>query len=184
MEPLSRVVLEKARRGDRDAFAQIIRIHFRTAYVVALAIVDEPSDAEDVVQDAFVRCWQRLDQCRRAGSFAGWLRTIVRSVAMNHLEREAVRATAALDAHPVPSRESPARDLDRSELRRRLTEALKHLTPAQREVLLLYDLEGFRHGEIAKLLGISEIVSRRRLSNARKRMRGAMEGPEIRSASR
>jgi len=178
----TRSVLERARQGDREAFAEIVRVHFRTAYVVALAIVGEPSDAEDVVQDSFVRCWQRLHQCRGPSSFPSWFRSIVRSVAVNHIERESVRATTSLDARSLPGQESPDRDLSRSELRARLTAGMRHLTPAQREVLLLYDLEGFRHAEIARLLGISEVVSRRHLSNARKRMRRAMGEPELRSA--
>jgi len=174
--------LQRARGGDREAFAEIVRTHFRTAYVVALAIVGEPSDAEDVVQDSFVRCWQRLHQCRDASSFASWLRSIVRSVAMNHIERETVRATSSLEDRPLPGHESPDRDLARSDLRTRLTAAMRHLTSAQREILLLYDLEGFRHADIASLLGISEVVSRRHLSNARKRMRRALEEPELRKA--
>lgn len=184
MEPLSRAVLEGARSGDREAFALIIRTYFRTAFAVALSIVAEPADAEDVVQDAFVRCWQRFDQIRSPSSFPAWLRSIVRSVALNHIERESVRATEELDATSTAGVDSPTRDLERSELRAQLTSAMTHLTASQREVLLLYDLEGFRHAEIAGLLGISELVSRRHLSNARKRMRRALAQPEIRSANR
>lgn len=184
MGPISRSILEAATQGDREAFEQIIRVHFRTAYVVALAIVERPADAEDVVQDSFVRCWQRLDQCRGPSSFGSWLRSIVRSVAMNHVERETVRAATDLDTCVVKSSESPVQDLDRSELRARLTRAMQHLTPSQREVLLLYDLEGFRHAEIAELLGISEVVSRRHLSNARRRMRRAMDDHEPRRVSK
>lgn len=183
MGPIHRATFDAARRGDRDAFEQIIRMHFRTAYVVALAIVGDPVDAEDVVQDSFVRCWQRLDQCRGPGSLSSWIRSVVRSVAMNYLEREAVRTTADLDRCSVPSRESPSLDLERQELRRRLTDAMAHLTPSQREVLLLYDLEGFRHAEIAELLEISELVSRRHLSNARSRMRRALEDPDAKRAT-
>ena len=178
----SRSLLEASRGGDREAFAELVRLHFRRAYVTALSIVGEPSDAEDVVQDAFVRCWQRLDQCRGDSSFPSWLRAIVKSVAMNHVERESVRMTSPLHARTALGRESPDRDLDRSELRGRLTEALSCLTPTQREVLLLYDLEGYQHAEIAGLLGISELGSRRHLSNARKRMRRNLGEPELRSA--
>lgn len=184
MEPISAALLEQARHGDRDAFARIVRLHFRTAYATALALVEQPTDAEDVVQEAFVRCWQRLAQCRSAATFGSWFRSVVRSVALNHLERAAVRATVALEPSTAASGDSPERDLQQLELRDRLTRALTHLTPSQREVLLLYDLEGFRHAEIAPLLGISELVSRRHLSNARKRMRRALGDLEPRSATR
>ena len=183
MASARRTDFDEALRGDREAFARLVRTHFRVAWVVAISLVENAADAEDVVQDAFVRSWQRLDQCRGATSFPGWLRSVVRSVAMNHLERESVRATSSLEGRDPPTRDSPARDLARSELRSRLAEAMRHLTPAQREVLLLYDLEGFRHAEIAELLGTSEPVSRRHLSNARRRMRRALQEHELWSVS-
>lgn len=181
MQPIDPDLLEDARTGDRDAFAEIVRLHFRLAFVWALAIVQDSHEAEDVVQDAFVRCWQRLGQCRSAPAFAGWLRSIVRSVAYNRLERERIRETEPLDTVDVPGRRSPELDLERAALRDRLSAAMRGLTDVQREVLLLYDLEGYRHAEIADSLGISEAMSRRHLSNARQRMRRALGEPRMRS---
>jgi len=184
MEPIGRALFETAQAGDRDAFAEVVRTHFRIAWLTALAVVGDATHVEDVVQDAFVRCWQRIGQCRSHLAFAGWLRSVVRSVALNHLDREAVRATLSLDAVEAVGRESPERDLERSLLRDRIAVALRTLSTLQREVLLLHDLEGFKHAEIAGLTGISELVSRRHLSNARARMRRALEQPAPRRASR
>ena len=178
MQPINRVLLESARDGSRDAFVSIIRAHSRMAFLTALSIVGSTEDAEDVVQDAFVRCWPRLGQCREPKAFAGWLRTIVRSVALNHIERETVRATQPLESVDLHSATTPERNLDRTLLRERLTVAMRCLTDVQREVLLFHDLEGFRHAEIGALIGISELMSRKHLSNARKRMRQALEEPE------
>jgi len=178
MPPIDRALLDAARQGDRTAFAQIVRGQFRVAFSTALSIVQNPTDAEDVVQDAFVRCWQRLGQCENSAAFGGWFRTIVRSVAHNHLERERVRATESIDSVRTAAAGSPAVDLERAELRTRLSDAMRGLTDVQREVLLLFDLEGFRHAEIAELIGVSEGMSRRHLLNARQRMRTALGEPE------
>lgn len=180
MPPINPQLLQAAGAGDREAFAQIVREHFRVAYATAFAITQNPADAEDIVQDAFVRCWQRLGQCREPAAFGGWLRSIVRSVAFNHQERERVRATQPLEA-AVSSTDSAEHHLTRSILRDRLLQGMEGLTPTQREVLLLYDLEGFRHAEIAGLLGVSELMSRRHLSNARRRMRRLLTEFENRS---
>lgn len=178
MQPIDRQLLDAARDGDRDAFERMVRTHFRIAFATARSIVDDPSDAEDVVQDAFVRCWQRLAQCRGPEAFAGWLRSVVRSVALNHIERERVRATRPLDEVRTQSPASPERDLDRVLLADRLRAALRTLPQVQQEVLLLHELEGFRHADIAKLIGISELMSRKHLSHARKRMRSALQSTE------
>ncbi|MEM7414325.1 MAG: RNA polymerase sigma factor [Gemmatimonadota bacterium] len=178
MQHIDRQLLDAAREGDRDAFEQIVRTHFRIAFATARSIVDDPADAEDVVQDAFVRCWQRLSQCSGPEAFAGWLRSVVRSVALNHIERERVRATRPLDEVHAAGPASPETDLDRALLADRLRAALRTLPQVQQEILLLHELEGFRHADIANLLGISTVMSRKHLSHARKRMRRALQSVE------
>ena len=183
MEALSRTTFDAARDGDRDALELIVRTHFRVAFAVARSIVDNPMDAEDVVQDAFVRCWQRIGQCSGPEAFTGWLRSIVRSVALNRVARESIRATQPLESIQASSRTSPDLDLDRSLLADQLSAAIQTLTSVQREVLLLHDLEGFRHADIARLVGLSELMSRKHLSNARRRMRDALREPSPRMAA-
>ena len=174
MQTIDRSLLDAARAGDRDAFELIVRTHFRLAFATARSIVDDPTAAEDVVQDAFLRCWQRLAQCRGPDAFAAWLRSVVRSVALNHIARESVRSAQPLESVSATSSASPERDLDRTLLTERLVEAMRTLTTVQREVLLLHDLEGFRHADIGRLTGVSELMSRKHLSNARRRMRKAL----------
>lgn len=184
MEPINRALLDAARDGDREAFELIVRTHFRVAFATARSIVDDPTTAEDVVQDAFVRCWQRLAQCQSPEAFGGWLRSVVRSVALNHIQRETLRATQSLDTVDAASTSSPDVDLDRVLLAERLSAAMRSLTTVQREILLLHDLEGFRHADISRLTGVSEFMSRKHLSNARKRMRTALGGSSPRIIAR
>ena len=161
-------VVEQARRGDAAAREALVRRYLRPAYAVALAIARNVADAEDLAQDALVAALDRIDQCREPERFAAWLFQGVRNRALNQAEQRRTRAALA-DAVPRGESEAPrARDVV---LRLRLVAALERLTPAQREVVLLHDLEGWTHGEIAGALGISEVMSRQHLFVARRAMR-------------
>ena len=110
----------------------------------------------------------RLPQCRDPERFAGWLFQGVRNRAFNQIEQRRVR-TRILDA--VPRGEPAEAEAGPVILRRRLLGALEQLKPAQREVVLLHDLEAWTHAEIASALEISEGMSRQHLFVARKAMR-------------
>ncbi len=160
---------------DQAAYERLIRRHFRVAFSTAIALTGSPQDAEDVCQDALVRAYDRLAECRAPDRFRAWLIQIVRNRAHNHRRRESVRAATPLDVGwESPVRESPAHDVERAELRTRLTAALATLSPVQRAVVLLHDLEGCTHREISAGLAISEVMARRHLSDARRRLRGVL----------
>ena len=157
VEPSDATLVARARQGDASAFDALVRRHLPAAYAVALARLGEPADAEDVCQDAFVSALQKLDECREPDRFAAWLLRIVRNRAHDHARGSAVRAAVPLDGLDIGSGEAgPLRDVERSELREELLRALSGLPELQREVLMLFDLEGWSHREIALRLGISE----------------------------
>lgn len=165
-------LVARVRQGDATAFDVLMRRHFRAAYVVALANVGNPADAEDVCQDAFLRCWEHIEECRDPSRFAAWMLRVVRNQAHNRREYLAVRAAEPLEQHGgySSSLRSDART-ELTELRAVLLAALRELSATQREVVLLHDLDGWRHSAIASHLEISEVMSRRHLSDARKRLR-------------
>lgn len=169
--------MDRARRGDAGAFEVLLRRHFRATYLVAMAQLDERAEAEDACQDAFVRAWEHLGECREAERFGAWLLRIVRNTAHNRRDYLRVRLTEPLDDDaPSPAVGSSEGDLERRELAQVLHAALAELVPIQREVVLLHDLDDWRHGQIAALLEISEVMSRRHLSDARKRLRVLLRG--------
>jgi RNA polymerase sigma-70 factor (ECF subfamily) len=168
-------LVRSARAGDTAAFEQLVRRHLRAAYSVAFAVTNDPNDAEDVTQDAFIAALERLDECHDPDRFSGWLLRIVRNRALNLRRSQAVRSAQPLsDVVEARSSSNPERDTDRSLLREELTTAMNELTETQRQVVLLHDLEGYRHREIGDLLGISEGASRFHLSTARAALRGLL----------
>jgi RNA polymerase sigma-70 factor, ECF subfamily len=165
-------LVRAAQRGEESAFGTLVRLNQRRAYAVARAIVGTHEDAEDVVQETFLHAHRALARFRPEQGFGAWLHRIAANAALDLLRRRRVRATEPLqDAHALPFRD-PA---EAAELRGRLEAGLARLTDRQRAVIVLHDVEGFRHAEIGEMLGIPEGTARSDLHHARKLMRRAMD---------
>ncbi len=163
-----------ARSGDRDAFGELVRRYQRAAYAVALSVTGKPQDAEDAAQEAFLVALQRLDDCRNPARFAGWLLAIVRNRARNLIRRESLRAGEQIPVSARTSDPGPDKMADISALRGRLKEALSTLSELQREIVLLHDLEGWKHDEIAARLEMPSGTIRSHLHFARKALRAEL----------
>jgi RNA polymerase sigma-70 factor, ECF subfamily len=164
----------RAQRGDRNSFATLTRTYLRAAYSVALSILGRPSDAEDIAQDALLLAFERLDSCREPDRFVGWLLQIVRNQARNALASRRLRDVPADATSEEPCSELPLPDS--STHRSQLLLALSKLTSIRREVVLLHDLDGWTHAEIAGALRISELMSRQNLFLARRELREQLDG--------
>jgi RNA polymerase sigma-70 factor, ECF subfamily len=164
-------LVKGARLGDATAFDALVRRYALTTYAIALSMTGNDEDAADVCQDAFVRVMEHLEECRSPERFAGWLFRIVRSTAHNFRRRERLRRTMPIEESSAHSADDPARATERSDMRGRLATAVARLNGIEGEVVLLHDLEGWTHPEIAKALGISEVGSRQHLFVARRKLR-------------
>lgn len=164
-------LVELAKLGDSDAFGELVRRYQGAAYAVARGVTGHHEDAEDAVQDAFVTALRRLEECRDSKKFAGWLLAIVRNTARNVVRRESLRATEPVPPDAQSSRPGPEAEAELAELRRDLEAALAELPALQREIVLLYDLEGWKHDEIAERLGVPSGTVRSHLHFARKALR-------------
>lgn len=165
-------LVQQAKQGDSHAMETLIRAYLRASYAVALAVVGRPADAEDVAQDAFVRAMERLDTCRDDAKFGGWLLQIVRNRARNHL---AWRRLRDIPKDSTPKELVSPGNAPELALRTELLNALDVLSPVQREVVLLHDLEGWTHPEIADTLGISAVMSRQHLFHSRRIVRNKLD---------
>ncbi len=164
-----------ARTGDSTAFAELVRRYRRSAYSVALAVSGRHEDAEDAAQEAFLVALERLDECRKPERFAGWFLTIVRNRARNLIRRERLREGDPLPFDLESNGPGPQGWTERMQLRERLRLALRELTEVQREVVLLHDLEGWKHREIADRMDMPSGTIRSHLHYARKRLRELLE---------
>lgn len=156
--------------GDSRAFGRLAERHARAVYAIALAHLRRRSDAEDAVQDILLAAFEQLASCRDASLFRGWLLTIARNRARRALVRRRLRDVFA-GTPPEPAAPTGADAADR----RALLGALEALPAATRELVLLHDVAGYEHAELAKALGTTEEASRQTLSRARKRLREVLE---------
>jgi RNA polymerase sigma-70 factor (ECF subfamily) len=171
MEESDAELVARVRRGESRAADRLLERYARAARAVALAVTGSEADADDVCQDAFVSAMERIDDCRRPDRFGGWLLQIVRNRARNALRHAALRRTEPLEGQDLAAGPAAAAAVERAELRGRLLAALGTLTEAQREVVLLHDLEGWRHVEIADRLELPAGTVRSHLHHARRRLR-------------
>jgi RNA polymerase sigma-70 factor, ECF subfamily len=165
----------RSRGGDSLAFAELIRRYRRAAYLVSWGITGSHEDAEDAAQESFIVALERLDECREPDRFAGWFTTIVRNRAKNLLRRERVRVGEQITPRIASLEPGPERRTEQAFLRSRLQDALRGLPPVQREVVLLHDLEGWKHREIAERLGMPSGTVRSHLHFARKALRDRLD---------
>jgi RNA polymerase sigma-70 factor (ECF subfamily) len=131
-------------------------------------------DAEDVVQDAFFKALRALDTCREPSRFGPWLGQIVRNTARNARDHQKIRSGPDFDTVDAQSPDDSALDAQRAELGNQLLAAIGTLNEAQRQVVLLHDLEGWDHRSIAGAIGVSEGMSRQHLFHARRALRSRL----------
>jgi RNA polymerase sigma-70 factor (ECF subfamily) len=170
-------LVARVRRGDRAAAEALAQRWLRACRAVALAVTGNEADADDVCQDAFVAAIERIDDCRQPDRFGPWLMQIARNRAHDQLRARA-RPVLSLEGMEIVSTDaSPQREAERGDERARMLAAMRELPPDRREVLLLHDLEGWTHREIAERMGLPPGTVRSHLHHARSRMRSLL--PEL-----
>jgi len=169
-------LVRAAGQGDARAFESIYRKHLRRVYAVVWRLVGgHHARAEDLVQETFVRAWQALPGFRFESAFSTWLhRLAVNTTLMELRSRSGAEALetddAALEWQATPDsagRIATAADLEK---------IIASLPPRARAVLILYDIEGWKHEEIAASLGMAIGSSKAQLHRARSLMRTRLEG--------
>lgn len=166
-EPL---LVRRVQQGDDAAFGILVERYLDTGFVAAIAVLGNPHDAEDAVQNAFIRALERIDQLQPGSPFGPWFYRVLRSTALNLRRREALRSHDEIPAS-ASAGTNPARELDREITRRTVLDALAGLPEMQRLAVTLYDLEGYSHQEIAGILEIAVGTSRAHVHHGRKALR-------------
>ena len=163
---LDDLTLARAKRGDMDACAQIFKMFHPSAWAVAMRVCNCRETAHEVTQEAFITAFRRLKQFRGDAPFWGWMRRVVINHALSTLRKSRGPAVELEDHHaaeePQQARIDDSLDLEA---------ALSTLDEDDRRVVWLHDVEGYSHGEIAHMYGLTESFSKTRLSRARAKLR-------------
>lgn len=176
-------LVDRVVAGDRRAFESLVRKHERRVYRVTLAVLGNAEDAEEAMQDAFVKAFRHIDQFRRESKFTTWLTRIAVNEALQ--KRQARKTTVSLDevseaeVKVLPHRsyqwhEDPERLYGKQEVRTMVEDAIRSLPAIYRETFVLRDVEGLRAEEAAEVLGLTLPAIKSRLLRARLLMREAL----------
>jgi RNA polymerase sigma-70 factor (ECF subfamily) len=174
-------LVEACRGGQTEAFGALVCRYQERLYPTILRLVGSSEDAEDVLQDAFVRAFERLDQFHGDSSFYTWIYRIAVNLALSGYRRRRVRISLkrnrmwSVPVSTEPADLSPEADptnsLERAERERIIEDALDRLGPEHRAVVLLKDFDGHRYEEISAILDIPVGTVRSRLHRARCELR-------------
>lgn len=194
-------LVARARDGEVQAFRLLVEKYQNKAHAIALGVVGNYEDAEDVIQEAFLKAYRNLSLFRGQSSFYTWLYRIVFNLAIDlsrkryrHVEAS-VGEAAILDMSPqqgssVESRllsrpQAPDERIETSELAAQIRRSMDNLTPEHRAVIVLREIEGLSYAEISDIVGCSKGTVMSRLHHARKRLQKALaEYAPVRSSGR
>ena len=162
-----------AAAGDRRAFERLYRAHVNHVFAVCARMVADRTFAEELTQDVFVRAWEKLTLFRGESAFSTWLHRLAVNVVLNARKSEGRRKSRQggdedeIDSVPAALPCQPGDMLD-------LEAAIAKLPPGARRVFVLHDVEGYRHEEIAEMLGVTTGATKAQLHRARLLLREAM----------
>jgi RNA polymerase sigma-70 factor (ECF subfamily) len=178
-------LLEGCRMGDLDAFERLYERHAPRMKSIAINLLGNAADAEDAVQESFLKIYRGAKTFRGGATFSTWVYRVVVNTCYDLLRRRKTRPSGtSVDADgreilpAVPAADHP--------LRLALEKSVARLAPKHRAVFVLFAIEGFSHGEIGRILGIPEGTSKTFLFDAKKKLQkwlGPRPGPSAREAT-
>ena len=174
MEDIPKDIIELALGGDVRAFEEIYKKTSAFVYNVVLKIASNEEDADEIMQDAFMRIWKNLGQFRGLSSFKTWVYRVAVNTALNYRKAAQKHSRKRVDFDSVSASvgtpEKTRSAVDLKERERKLSELLNALNPDQRACIVLREIEGLDYREIAEALKININTVRSRLKRARERL--------------
>jgi RNA polymerase sigma-70 factor (ECF subfamily) len=166
--------------GDMQAFEELYQRHHRRIYSLCLRMTRNVAEAEDLAQDIFIHIYHKIGSFRGESAMTTWLHRVTVNKVLMHFRRNNVRRERTTEDGQTPEPVAPAtKSLNEATLavdRLALDKAIAQLPPGYRAVFILHDVEGYEHGEIARMLGTSIGTSKSQLHKARKRLSELLKG--------
>jgi len=185
-EPSEAELLEAAQGGDRRAFSRLVRKHQRRVYACAVQMLGDGGDADDAVQETFMRAWRAIARFDGRSQLSTWLYRVCVNVCLNHIRKRKRHDAADISdprvpepkADPTQGSSDPARALEARQLQGRIAEALDGLSESLRTTVIMVLVHGMPQKEAAEVLGCSEGTIAWRIHEARRRLRLALAAEE------
>src|SRR6266852_2024213 len=172
-----------AQAGDAAAFEFLYHLHGRRVYALCLRMVNNPADAEDLTQEAFLQLFRKIGTFRGESAFSTWLHRMTVNVVLMRLRKKSLPATSLEEAtEPDEETGGPRKDFGAPDLlltgsidRLNLRRAIDQLPPGYKTVFVLHDIQGYEHNEIAEIMDCSIGNSKSQLHKARMRLRELLQ---------
>jgi RNA polymerase sigma-70 factor (ECF subfamily) len=169
--------IERAKLGDEAAFETLYGLHKRRVYSLCLRMVSNPTQAEDLAQEAFLQLFRKISTFRGESAFSTWLHRMTVNVVLMQLRKKGL-PSVSLEETLESNDEAPRKEFGADDLRLlgsverlQLKRAINRLPPGYKTVFVLHDVEGFEHNEIARMVGCSVGNSKSQLHKARLKLR-------------
>lgn len=171
------LAIEKAQRGDHDAFRSLVERHTQAVYRVAWRITGNTIDAEDMVQETFLRAWRQLGKFDGRAAFGTWVHRIAANCSLDHIRARKGKVEATEDplARVPHGGPSPERLAQSAEITGLLMPALDELTEMERAAFILRHYEGLPILEISRVLGVEAGAAKHSVFRAVQKLRRALE---------
>lgn len=167
-------LVARIQRGDADAFDELVSPLLPRAIVLARRLMEHQEDADDLVQDACLRTLERLDQFDTRRAFAPWFFRVLMNLGLNAQQARLVRRHEAVSSHTVDESSGPDAHAESADVRERFGQAVRRLSPRQRQIVMLHDADGWSAAEIGESLTLSQPTVRWHLHEARRSLRAAL----------
>ena len=174
-------VLARARQGDSEAFRSLVEQHSRRAFQLAYRITGNEQDAEDVVQESFIRAYRQLNRFEARAHFGTWLHRIVANCSVDLIRSRRARFDHAstddlpVNAQPETDHPNPERLAASAQIERKVAAAMAALSPLERAAFTLRHYEGRSIAEIGRTLGLGTSATKHSVFRAVRKLRAALE---------
>lgn len=171
-----RELLVRVQQGDSGAFDLLVRRYLPRARLVARRLMLDRDDADDLVQDAFLRALEKIGSFDVGRAFEPWFTRLLVNLGLDLRRKQSVRRTERHDPELFPGGPRPDQDVERMELGQSLNQALARLPDRQRLIVSLFEIDGHSTEEVANMLKVSQVTIRWHLHQARRTLREALKG--------
>jgi len=161
-------LVEKSKKGDRNAQFQLYKLYVNAMYNVCMRLVGSKEDAEDILQDSFVKAFKNLHSFRYESTFGSWLKKIVVNKSINFLKLKKIPITT-IENHEYYLTNEPTQNFEEQDIKK-IKKGIDLLPNGFKQIITLYLIEGYDHAEIGEILEITTSTSKSQYHRAKKKL--------------
>lgn len=175
-ENIHQEIIDQCREGSQKAQFQLYKLYYRPMFSICMRLINNASEAEDVMQEAFLNAFTKIDTYKGEVSFGAWLKRIVINRSLDYLKKRKVKFEEINEkTNQLPDYQMEVKEVNMNVIK----DAIQKLPDGYRVVLSLFLIEGYDHEEISEILGISNSNSRTQYLRAKNKLRELLKDREV-----